>query len=40
LIQTIIGELNGTGKCPSTGETAAWTTKIMEELIGDYYRNR
>jgi predicted dehydrogenase len=40
LIQTIIGELNGEGKCPSTGETAARTTKIMEELIGDYYRNR
>lgn len=33
LIQTIVDELNGTGTCPSTGETAARTTRVMEEIL-------
>ena len=40
LIQTIVDELNGTGTCPSTGKTAARTTRVMEEILGDYYRGR
>lgn len=34
LIQTIVDELSGDGKCPSTGASGARTNKIMEELIG------
>ncbi|MDH8701429.1 1,5-anhydro-D-fructose reductase (1,5-anhydro-D-mannitol-forming) [Dysgonomonadaceae bacterium PH5-43] len=33
LIQSIIDELNNKGKAPSTGETAALTNKIIEEII-------
>lgn len=40
LIQTIVDELNGTGTSPSTGKTAARTTRVMEEILGDYYRGR
>ncbi|MEX0332022.1 MAG: Gfo/Idh/MocA family protein [Puniceicoccaceae bacterium] len=34
LIQTIVDELNGSGKCPSTGESAARTNKVLEQLAG------
>jgi predicted dehydrogenase len=37
LIQTIVDELNGVGKCPSTGDSAARTNWVMEELIAEYY---
>ncbi|MFT4172070.1 MAG: Gfo/Idh/MocA family oxidoreductase [Rhodocyclaceae bacterium] len=37
LIQTIVDELNGVGRCPSTGESAARTTWVMDQLLGDYY---
>jgi len=30
LIRTIVSELNGEGLCPSTGETAAVTSKVMD----------
>lgn len=33
LIQTIVDELHGKGKCPSNGETAARTTKIIEQIL-------
>jgi predicted dehydrogenase len=33
LIQTIVDELNGVGKCPSTGLTAASTSKVMDRLL-------
>ncbi len=32
LITTIVGELRGQGRCPSSGETAARTSKIMDEI--------
>lgn len=32
MIQSIVDEINGIGKCPSTGESAAITNRIMEEL--------
>lgn len=38
LIQSIVDELNGTGKCPSTGEDAARTTKVMEQILASYYQ--
>jgi predicted dehydrogenase len=37
LIQTIVDELNGDGACPSTGETGARTTHVMETVLRDYY---
>ena len=33
LIQTIVDELNGTGRCPSTGESAARTNRVLEQLV-------
>jgi predicted dehydrogenase len=36
LIQTIVDELNGNGKCASTGESAARTAKVMEEILADF----
>ena len=38
LIQTVVDDLNGTGKCPSTGETGMRTTWVMEEMLKDYYK--
>ncbi|MFN8440324.1 MAG: Gfo/Idh/MocA family oxidoreductase [Caldilineaceae bacterium] len=38
LIQTIVDELNGIGRCPSTGESAARTTWVMDQLLAEYYR--
>jgi predicted dehydrogenase len=36
LIQTIVDELNGIGDCPSTGESAARTSWVIDELLRDY----
>ncbi|MCL2249670.1 MAG: Gfo/Idh/MocA family oxidoreductase [Oscillospiraceae bacterium] len=36
LIQTIVDELNGKGKCPSTLETALNTAKICEKIYSNY----
>jgi predicted dehydrogenase len=36
LIQTIVDELNGMGGCPSTGESAARTNWVIDELLRDY----
>lgn len=33
LIQTIVDELNGVGTCPSTGESAARTSWVMDEML-------
>jgi predicted dehydrogenase len=38
LIQTIVDELNGVGQCPSTGETGARTTWVMDEMLREYRR--
>lgn len=35
-IQSIVDELNGAGRCPSTGESAARATKVMDEILRDY----
>ena len=34
LIQTIVDELLGKGKCPSTGITAARTSRLLDEITG------
>lgn len=34
LVQTIVDELRGIGTCPSTGSSAARTSKIMDEIVG------
>ena len=36
LIQTMVDELNGAGRCPSTGLTAARTTWVMDEMLKGY----
>jgi predicted dehydrogenase len=38
LIQTVVDDILGQGSCPSTGETAIRTNRIMERITGDYYR--
>jgi predicted dehydrogenase len=37
LIQTVVDQLNGLGQCPSTGETAARTTWVMDQILASYY---
>ena len=37
LIQMIVDELNGVGACPSTGESAARTSWVMDQLLKTYY---
>lgn len=37
LIQTIVDELHGRGRCPSTGESGARATWAMDRCIGEYY---
>jgi predicted dehydrogenase len=34
MIQTVVDELNGGGVCPSTGETAARTSWVMDQMLG------
>jgi len=36
LIQTIVDELNGRGTCASTGESAARTTRVIDEILREY----
>ena len=33
LLETVVAELQGTGKCPSTGVSGARTTWVMEEIL-------
>jgi len=37
LIQTVVDELLNRGQCPSTGITASRTTRVMDEILTDYY---
>jgi 1,5-anhydro-D-fructose reductase (1,5-anhydro-D-mannitol-forming) len=37
LIQTIVDELRGKGKCESTGESAARSSWVMERCLEGYY---
>ena len=36
LIQTIVDELNGSGQCASTGESAARTAQVMDAILADF----
>ena len=36
LIQAIVDELNGRGRCPSTGESGARTTKVIDRILGEH----
>ncbi len=36
LIQTVVDDLNGTGTCPSTGESAARTTWVIDQILRGY----
>jgi predicted dehydrogenase len=38
LVQTIVDELRGKGKCESTGETGARASWVMERCLQGYYR--
>lgn len=40
LIQTIVDELSGNGRCPSTGVSAARTSRVMDQVLSDYYGGR
>ena len=36
LIQTVVDELNGSGHCPSNGESAARTTWVIDQILKEY----
>lgn len=38
LIQTVVDELLGRGRCPSTGESALHTARFTDTVLGGYYR--
>ncbi len=40
LIQTIVDEMNGAGHCPSNGETAARTARVIEDCLAEFNARR
>jgi predicted dehydrogenase len=40
LVETIIAEMNGQGRCPSTGETAAKASWFIDEVLKNYSMKR
>jgi hypothetical protein len=36
LIQTVVDELLGVGRCPSAGDSAARTSWVMDEMLRGY----
>lgn len=40
LIQSVVDDLLGRGKCVSTGETALRTSQVMDQVLADYYGGR
>lgn len=40
LVQTIVNELMGQGTCPSTGASAARTSRVMDAALETYYHGR
>jgi len=40
LIQTIVDEMNGNGRCPSSGETAARTSRVIEDCLAEFNARR
>ncbi|MFN2341147.1 MAG: Gfo/Idh/MocA family oxidoreductase, partial [Halanaerobium sp.] len=39
LLKKVVASLLGKGKSPSTGESAARTTKVMDQIIANYYKS-
>ena len=39
-IQTVVDDLLGTGTCPSTGESARRTSRVMDHVLSGYYGGR
>ena len=39
LIQTVVDELNGVGACPSSGDSAARTSWVMDQLLQGFARS-
>ena len=40
LIQSVVDALLGRGECPSTGESARRTSRVMDRVLGGYYGGR
>lgn len=40
LIEKVVQSLNGKGIAPSTGITGARTSKVMDEIVAEYYKGR
>jgi 1,5-anhydro-D-fructose reductase (1,5-anhydro-D-mannitol-forming) len=40
LIQSVVDDLIGRGACPSTGESARRTSRVMDAVLGEYYGGR
>lgn len=40
LVQSLVAELEGRGRCESTGESAARTSRVMDEALRSYYGDR
>jgi predicted dehydrogenase len=40
LVQQVVNELRGIGKCVSTGISAARTSKVLDEMVRDYYSKK
>jgi 1,5-anhydro-D-fructose reductase (1,5-anhydro-D-mannitol-forming) len=40
LIRTVVDALRGKGSCPSTGETAARTSQVMDTVLAGFYGGR
>ena len=40
LVQQLVDELRGVGKCVSTGESAARASRVLDEMVRDYYPER
>jgi hypothetical protein len=40
LIQSVVDDLLGRGECPSTGESARRTSRVMDRVLDAYYGGR
>ena len=40
LVQSLVDEMNGQGRCPSNGETAARTAKVIEDCLAEFNQRR
>jgi len=40
LVQQVVDELRGMGKCVSTGESAARTSWVLDEMVKEYYQSQ